>query len=250
MEVVINKKDRVRKNITTLAIYNALFYDNRHREKALVSITIGDEKLISLFELRKYMMNKLKSIMKKKAYKNQTIAYFTNIEFGADKGELKEFNPHIHMQFFYDDFEPIQETMAFVEEKFDVKNTDVNIAEKKDAYFGYVVKDYVIANYDEKYELNKKEQGKGMPFYTASRKAISNYVIKYIYGYLAKAIPVKWRALEYNKRYEYILELIKSGHIQVVEIDDNLSDEYIIVKNRAICISTIDTNDTIKNNIS
>jgi hypothetical protein len=238
----INKRDRIKKNVTTLAIYNALFYENRHRKKALVSITIGDRNLSSLFKLRKEFITKLKTIMKRKAFKGEKIAYFTNIEFNKDLEIIENHNPHLHIQFFYDKFLPIDEALYFLntELNYCFKNFNVVKAKKKKAYLGYIVKDYVIANYNEEYEIYKKKESYNKPLYTASRKLVSNYVIKYIYGYFKKYMPVKWKALEYNKRYEFILEQIKEGNILIKDITDTLTDKYNIIKNKAIYIKIVE----------
>jgi len=241
-DTIINKRDLIKKNTTILAIYNALFYENRNRKKALVTITIGDEKLNSLFKLRQELITKLKGIMKRKSFKGEKLAYFTNIEFGQDIGRLKQYNPHMHIQFFYDKFLPIDEALYFLKTKlnYDFKNVDIVKAKKKKAYLGYVVKDYVIANYNEEYEINKRILSRRKPLYTASRKLVSNYVIKYIYCYFKKHMTVKWKALENNQRYEFILEQIKEGNILIKDITDTLSDKYKIIKNKAIYIKIIE----------
>ena len=181
-------RNRKRRNLTIVAIYNSLFYDNRDRKKALVTITIGDESIDSLIRLRKDFINSIKARMKTKAFKGEKLAYFTNIEFGQDIGRLKRFfNPHLHMQLFYDSNLVMEEVRKYLENnqtKF--KNFDIQESKNNDAYFAYVVKDYFEENYNREYEENKRSLGRGRAFYTASQKSISNYAIRYIYDYYRK----------------------------------------------------------------
>ena len=237
MSLKINKQDRLRKNITTLAIYNALFYENRKRQKALVSITMGDERLNSLFEIRGKLLAEIRKLLKRVAFQGQKIAYFSNIELGMSKGSLtKQFNPHLHFQFFYDDFTPINMALEYIEELYEFSNFDVDEAKELNAYFGYIVKDYYMENYDEELEQNKITLGMKKPLYTSSRKAIANYVIKFIYSYLNKQMREKWKQLENKERYLYILDEIRQGRIIIKGIDEGYTEEYMLIKNYAVYI--------------
>lgn len=242
MSIKINKESRLRKNITTLAIYNALFYENRKRQKALVSITIGDEKLKSLFELRSKLLAEIRKILKRVAYKGQKIAYFSNIEFGASKGVLsKEFNPHIHFQFFYDDFTPIDEALLSVDAIYNFDNADVVEANHEEAYFGYIVKEYLLDNYDEELEMNKMMLGQKKPLYTASRKSIPNYVIKFIYGYMTNNYD-KWQEIPKKARYIFILDNIRDGNILINQSSKIKDKNYIKIKRYFVFINENLTN--------
>ncbi len=233
----INKEQIFRKNLTTVAIYNALFYENRHRKKALITITLEDEKLTTLFKLRREFIAEIRKILKRVAYKGQKIAYFTNIELGASNGELnKQFNPHIHFQFYYDNFEPIAKALEVIENKFDISNQDTQVAKKSSAYMGYVIKDYLAKNFDAEFEARKKQLGMKMPLYTSSRKSIPNYVIRYIYDYYKKNAFFMWKVLPNNKRYELILQHIKQGKIQIEPLNDVVPSGFTAVKNYQVRI--------------
>ena len=200
----VNEYDRKRYNGRALATYNALFYENRYRNKALITITVGDERIKSLFELRRDFMRILNSLLRRQAFKDQQVAYFTNIELGKTEGALEKkdgygFNPHLHIQFFYDDFTPIQLALDKLQKSkkwSDLKNLSQDTANDKNAYMGYVVKDYVLRNYSQNYEENKKELAKGRTYHTHSRNWITNYAIRHIFGYLNKHMSAEWKALK------------------------------------------------------
>ena len=84
----IFKETRLRKNITTCAVYNSLFYHNRNKKKALVSITVGDKKLTTLFEVRRILFKEIRKLLKRVKYQVDTVQYFSNIELGASRGEV------------------------------------------------------------------------------------------------------------------------------------------------------------------
>ena len=187
---------------------------------------------------------------------SEKIAYFSNIEFGRNKGDLLSsntrrgyvFNPHIHIQFFYDEFEIIEETLEYLDEKYNLRNCHTAISEDKEIYYGYIVKDYIEENYDEDYERNKKVLARRRQLYIPSKKRKteltstpqfnpkSNYAIKYIYSYLRKHLYDKWKLLQGKQQYHYVVEQMDKKNIRVVEITDTLSPKYKIVKNSAIFI--------------
>lgn len=234
----INREQIMRKNLTTVAIYNALFYENKHKKKSLITITLGDEKLTSLFKFRREFIAEIRKILKRVKYRGQRIAYFTNIELGASEGKLnKQFNPHIHIQFYYEDFEPIQQALNVIEKSFSISNLNTQTANISNAYMGYIIKDYIADNYNEAFETRKKKLGMKMPLYTSSRKSISNYVIKYIYNYYKKNAPRMWQALPTRKRYDLILQQIKKGKIRIEPLSDVLPTGYKAYKSIQIKIT-------------
>jgi len=240
----MNIKGRKRGNLRTAAIYNVLFAENRHRQKALVTITLEDQKLTSLFKLRKALTYKINKILERVRFKGQNIAYFTNIELGMDKGALtSKFNPHIHIQYFFDDYEPIKLALTTIEAKFNFKNIDVQQANEEDAYFGYVIKDYIEANFDEEREINKVALGMKKPFYTNSRsrslerKNIPNYIIRYIYSYYKiHAYYQVWKPILSNERYQFILDNIRDSQIIIKPSTEQLPAKFKTVKNYKIYI--------------
>ena len=256
IEISIVEEDIRSNNRTTVAIYNALWYENKDKNKGLVSITIGDERISNLVKLRQMLMKKLKDIRRKKAYKNLKIAWFSNIELGASNGELNaQFNPHLHIQFFYDDIQPIIEALYFIKHHYKkyaeyFSNYDYQEIKNKKAYVGYIIKEFLEENYNHNYEINKKilRQGRKINLYTSSRKIIDNKSIRYIYNYVGKLLPKIWKKLKVRyQKYAFILELFKTGEIKIVKNNGLLSSEYIIVKSKGILINIIAPNMTIKN---
>lgn len=228
----IFKETRIRKNVTTCAVYNALFHHNRNKKKALVTITMGDEKLTTLFEIRKILVKEIRKLLERVKYKNDTVRYFTNIELGASRGELnRRFNPHLHVQFFYSNFKPINMALEKINEVFELSNCDIQIANKKGAYLGYVIKEYNPDTYDEEFERNKYTLAMGKPLYTNSRNSkLPNYIIKHIYNYCKKHLYYEWKALSKNKRYIFILNNIRDGKIIIKRLEEELLPFYIKVK--------------------
>lgn len=232
-------KSRKRKNLTTVAIYNSLFADNKDKQKSLITITLGDEKLTSLFNLRRELISEIRKTLRRVKYLNTKFAYFTNIELGFDQGALtKQFNPHIHFQFFYDNYEPIQLAVSAIEKKYLFKNFDTQQANEIDAYFGYVIKDYIEANFDEELEVNKMKLAMRKPLYTSSRKNISNYVIRHIYKHYKMNTYQIWKQLRKRERYQFILDNIRDGKIIIKPSTEQLPTKFKIVKNYKIYIKT------------
>lgn len=236
-DISINRDYLRKKNTTIVATYYALYAENRQRQKALVSITIGDERVESLKQYRRLLIKKINSILRRKTYRGQTIQYFTNIEMGQDHGSLtKLFNPHLHIQFFYDDIRPIEEALEHMEDKFKLTNSDITMPEKEDVNFDYVIKDYKEKNFNPLLEINKKRLYYKQALHTCSRKAIANYVIKYLYKYMAQKVSRLWNELKNYERYTFILHNIKEGHISIVSKFDVPSSKYKVVKNYSIYV--------------
>jgi len=240
----IYKQSIFKKNTTVLATYYALYAENKHLDKALLTITIGDENITNMKKLRKLFIAKLNSVLRKKAYKDSQIAYFTNIEFGEDKGNLSngalKFNPHLHIQFFYENIKPIQEAVEYIEKIYKLNNCCLTLPDNlsdEAVNYDYVVKEFKRKNYDAEYELNKKKFSYGKALHTSSRKSISNYIIKYLYSYLSKYLSIQWNKLESYERYEYILTNIKDGYIIITSRKDRPSYKYKLIKNSAIYVN-------------
>lgn len=240
----INKKSIFKKNTTILATYYALYAENRHLNKALLTITIGDENIANIKTLRKKFIAKLNSVLRQKAYKDKKLAYFSNIEFGIDKGNLSmgllKFNPHLHIQFFYEDIEPIMQTIKYIEKIYQLNNSCLTLPDnssEEDVNYDYVVKEFKRKNFDATYELNKKKFSYGKALHTSSRKSITNYIIKYLYNYLSKHLSLQWNKLKSFERYEYILTNIKDNNIIITSKKDRPSFKYKVVNNSAIHVN-------------
>ena len=107
--------DIFKRNTRILATYYSLYSENKDKKKALITITAGDESVSTLKKYKAELFKKINSILRRKKYKNQTIKYFSNIELGDDKGRLTRFfNPHLHIQFFFDKIEPIKEALTYI----------------------------------------------------------------------------------------------------------------------------------------
>jgi hypothetical protein len=239
----INRKSIYKKNTTILATYYALYAENKHLDKALLTITIGDENIANMKTLRKKFIAKLNSVLRKKAYKDSKLAYFTNIEFGADQGNLSmgllKFNPHLHIQFFYEDIGPITEAVEYIENTYKLNNCCLTLPEKsnEEVNFDYVVKEYKYKRFNPDLELNKKKYSYGKALHTSSRKSITNYLIKYLYSYLSQHLSTHWNKLKSYERYEYILANIKDGYIHITTKLNRPSYKYKLIKNSAVYVN-------------
>ena len=250
--IKIKKEDRVYKNNVTLAIFNALYHDNKHRKQAMLSLTIGDEKISTLLLLRKHVIAEVKKILERVEFKGQKVAYFTNIEFTQKgKNSIEKFNPHIHILFYYDAIKPIKIAINNIKDEYNLSNFHFIAYRKKKKYMKYMVKDYVVRKfnkktekfddvYNEELELLKITYAKGVKIYTSSYKSITNYVIKFIYKYLNKNMPNRWKEIENRDKYAFISEEIKKGNIIVHKLEDALSNDYLEVKNSAVYINLKD----------
>ncbi|RLA82264.1 MAG: hypothetical protein DRG78_07665 [Epsilonproteobacteria bacterium] len=215
-----------------------MYAENKDKKKALITITAGDESVSTLKKYKAELFKKIYSILRKKKYQNQTIKYFSNIELGDDKGRLTRFfNPHLHIQFFFDNIEPIKEALTYLEQKHKLSNTDITTPKKKDVNFDYVVKEYKRKNYNAGYELRKKQIYYKQALYSSSRKSIPNYVIRYLYKQLSTNKIEKWNNLQNYERYEFILNQILENNIIIATKEDKPSLEYKVVKNTAIYIN-------------
>ena len=247
-----------KKNTTILATYYALYSENKHLNKVLLTFTIGTESITDIRNLRREFIKKLNSLLRKKAYTGQKLAYFSNIEFGEDKGNLLsgklfKFNPHLHIQFFYEDIRPIEEAMQYIENMYKLSNSDITLPteDNKNIFYDYIVKDYKYKNFSHTLELNKKKFSYKKALHTSSRKQVSNYIIKFLYKYLSKHISKIWNQLKSFERYEFILLHIGLSNILISTKKDRPNKKYILTKNSAIFIDlqnikTVE-NDTIKN---
>jgi len=233
----MNIESRKRKNRITVATYNSLFADNKDKQKSLITITLGDEKLTSLFNLRRELISEIRKILRRVKYLDTKFAYFTNIELGFDKGNLsKQFNPHLHVQVYYTNYHPIKLALSVIEKKYHFKNFDIQHANEKDAYFGYVIKDYVEKNFDATLEENKMLLGMKQQFYTKSRKEIPDYVIRYIYHYYKINAYQVWKPLSNREHYQFILDNIRDSIIIIKPSKEQLPAKFKTVKNYKIYI--------------
>lgn len=250
--IKVKKEDRVYKNNVTLAIFNALYHDNKNRKQAMLTLTIGDEKVSTLIVLRKKVIGEIKKVLKRVEFKGQKIAYFTNIEF-TEKGKnsIEKFNPHIHILFYYDQVKPIKIALKTIKDEYNLSNFHFIEYRKRGKYMGYVAKDYVVSKmnkkteklvdvYNEELEILKITHAKGLKLTTSSYKLISNYVIKHIYKYLNKNMPNRWKDIENKGKYAFILEEVKNGNILITKAKDKPSKNYKVVKNTAIYINLKD----------
>ena len=102
------------------------------------------------------------------------IKYFSNIEF------TKTSQPHLHIQLFYSNLNPIKKAYEAVLCK-NYKNDQSNslcLAKDNSKNFNYVIKDYI--NFDLQLE-QFKHHFRNVNFTTSSQKSISNSIVKYIY---------------------------------------------------------------------
>jgi len=230
--------DIFKRNTRILATYYSLYAENRAKKKALITLTAGDESVSTLKKYKAELFKKINSILRRKKYKNQSVKYFSNIELGKDGGRLTQFfNPHLHIQFFFDNIKPIEEALTYLEQKYKLSNCDITTPKKKDVNFDYVVKEYKRKNYHAGYELRKKQIYYKQALYSSSRKSIPNYVIKYIYRQFFINKITEWYNLQNYDRYEFILNQILENNIIITTKEDKPSSEYKVIKSMAIYIN-------------
>ena len=203
-----------RNHRTTVAKYTALAIENASKKKCLVTFPSSDKTYEHLNIIRKEFVHKVNSLLKRKNYEGKKWANFSVIEFGSNF--KKHFNPHLHIQCYYEDIELIQEAFEYVIKKLslDQEKCDLKQAYNNRACFDYIIKTYQPTNTYYALEEFKRKNYKGKPLYWSSHKLTPNYVIKRLYQKL-RELPI-WK--EYKNKYKLILDLIDKGVIQIKKI--------------------------------
>ena len=220
-----DKRKQLNKKV--VAQYLSLYTENTHLKKAMVTITPSDGKLLTILGMRKKFFKKLGKTKIQKKNQDLSIKYFSVIEW------TKTSQPHLHIQLFYTNIEPIKKAFNFV---VDSDNTiankiSYNNSKKSNVKFNYVIKDYLYSRFDisrEHYKADTiqsyKRQGVSIRYITSSRKQITNDIVRYLL-----------RTLNFTTKdkYQEILNLIDSGKIQINKsidtpiLGNNVIKEYV-----------------------
>jgi hypothetical protein len=108
-----------------------------HLNKLMLTFTFKDDN--KYFKMQ--VINEIKNYITKlvRNTKNQNIKYYANIELG----EYYD-NPHLHIQFFYDDLKQILAIRSKVIVKFGLVDEycSISIPERDGVKYDYVIKDY------------------------------------------------------------------------------------------------------------
>jgi len=185
-------------NKKVIAQYLALYTENSHLKKCLITFTPFDGKLSTVLKIRREFFKLLNRYKRnKKDGGDLGIKYFSNIEF------TKTSQPHLHIQLFYSNLNPIKKAYDAVLCK-NYKNDQSNslcLAKDNSKNFNYVIKDYI--NFDLQLE-QFKHHFRNVNFTTSSQKSISNSIVKYIY---------KNYKFKTKNRYKEILSAINNETI-------------------------------------
>lgn len=109
----------------------------KHLNKLMLTFTFKDDnkyfKMQVINEIKNYITKLIRNT------KNQNIKYYANIELG----EYYD-NPHLHIQFFYDDLKQILAIRSKVITKFGLVDEycNISIPERDGVRYDYVIKDY------------------------------------------------------------------------------------------------------------
>lgn len=234
-------KAKRRKNRAIVAKYLALFFDNTDKKKCLVTFTGNDKTPSGAYKninaIKKTFIDKTKSILKRKAYQDSSFSYFAVMESGKDYQQC--FNPHLHIQCYYEHIEAIQEAFNFVIERFglDRSKCDISIADKNDASFNYIIKTFLPSNFNMGYEYFKTSIAPKKPMYWSSHKATPNYLIKKLYAFLSK-LPL-WKTAK--DKYELIATLIDNGSLILKKIKSSAIKGFKRVKRWSYKLINIST---------
>jgi hypothetical protein len=196
----INFINRIKSNNKkVVAQYFALYTENSHLKKCLITFTPADGRLSTLIKIRQEFFKLLNRYKRHPKEGDMTIKYFSSIEFTSKS------IPHIHIQLFFTNPEPIKKAYQLMTSS-DYQNTHTNslsFAVNNKLLFTYAIKDYLTFDYDlEKF----KHHFKGVNFITSSQKLISNSIVRYLFNNLS---------FKTKNRYKEILEMIQKGLIVI-----------------------------------
>lgn len=132
-------KKRFKYNRRIIAQYLALYTENTHLKKCLITLTPHDCKLSTALNMRRDFFKKLNRYKLNKKDGDKTIKYFSNVEFN------QHYQTHMHIQVFYTNIKPIKKAFDFVTKKNTQANS-IEIANNHKLIFDYVIKDYRNTN--------------------------------------------------------------------------------------------------------
>ena len=214
-KVTRNKISEVRrKHRITVAEYNALAIENSSRNKCMVTFSSPKRSYFELQSIRELFINKVMSILKRKEYRGQKLAYFSVMEFGHNFSTY--WNPHLHIQLYYDDISVIEEAHQYVIKHLSLSedNCDLLLSHKDTARFNYVIKSFLPKNFNIELEEKKVELYEGKKMYWCSHRITPNYVVRRLYQIL-RELPI-WK--QYENKFKLVFDLINKGVIVLEKI--------------------------------
>ena len=197
-QIFLAKRSKYNRRI--VAQYLALYTENSHLKKCMITLTPKDGLISTTLKMRKDFFKKLNRYKKNKKDGDTTIKYFSNVEFN------EHYQSHLHIQIFYTSLKPIKKAFDSMI-NFINDNTNANtieIAKNHKLIFNYVIKDYRNTNL----ALERLKATKTIQYITSSRKAITNKIIRYLF-----------RTLDFKSKngYNEILELIEQKKIEIIK---------------------------------
>lgn len=192
---------RRKHNNRIVASYLALYAENKHLKKAMVTFTPKDSKLSTTIEMKKDFIEIL-SRYKRLKNGDTTVKYFSNIEF------TKNIIPHIHIQLFYTSNNTILKAYNYVlnKHKNNFNANSIIYAINNNLIFTYVIKDYLYTDLT----MERTKQMYNVKYISSSRKSLNLKIIKYLY---------RVYTFKTNIRYIELLNAINKGIIVIKKHD-------------------------------
>lgn len=179
-----------------------------HLNKLMMTFTYQDNN--KYFKMQ--VINEIKNYISKliRNTKNENIKYFANIELGKEYD-----NPHLHIQFWYDDLRQLQNIRNKVIDKFNLNSEycHVTIPNDINKKYDYVIKDYSKSisdsdlllldsvKRDYRFTLNKNIRFTSM---SKEKYTKSTYKKAYSHGILKKNVDTLLDNFIINKEIEII----------------------------------------------
>lgn len=191
---------RSKHNKRVIAKYLALYTENMHLNKCLVTLTPSDSKLTTTLDLRRNFIKKLNRYKHNIKNGDLTIKYFSNIEF------TKNCVSHLHIQLFYTNIIPIKKAYSAMVNHL-IGNTSQNslsVADNHRLIFNYIIKDYMNTDL----ALEKFKYTRSIKYISSSQKTLSNNIVKYLINVLI---------FTSKNKYKQILNLISNNKIKIIK---------------------------------
>lgn len=218
-----------------LGQYFALWAENNHLPKCMLTLSTKDNTMQSTLELRREIIRLLNSKKRNKANQGKSLAYFSAIEIALNKNPLSKVtskleknrvkklskNYHLHIQIWSDmNIKDIKSALENVSEDLCI-HSKLSLPKVEDAKYDYVVKD--IKNIDWKLQYILKTQHKGVQLHSSSRKKMANYMITRLWGYMKVKYKDNWTSIK--DKYEFVIESKNNGDI-IFDKNKTISNEY------------------------
>ena len=186
-----------------LAKYKALYYENEHKKKCMVTIRAKQINVVQIFIIRQFFLKKLSEYKSRKKDGDKTIKYFSVVELG-DGWIDERFDEHLHFQLFYTHEAAIEKALQATIDAFGLLNTDITYADSQDKEFFYIMKDYL--EFDVEKAKVMKARFPNQNLITSSHKEIPNGIVVKLYTILPKLMKKIWDKTD--NRYIIIKSLV------------------------------------------